>query len=62
LKEGVSVAELIRRSVDRVISGMEGDFRNNLKERARKVTGKYRTAADNLAADHDRHLAEDLDK
>lgn len=62
LKQGVSVAELIRKSVDNYLKQIgEGDKRE-LIERAKEATGKYHTGLKDLAKNHDRYLAEDLQK
>lgn len=55
-REGVSVAELIRRSVDEHLSRVSGHDR---WERARSIVGKFRSKSpDALGRDHDRYLDE----
>jgi hypothetical protein len=54
-REGVSMAELIRRAVDRVIE--ESDDRER-RRRALALLGKYRSGDSDVAANHDRYLDE----
>jgi predicted DNA-binding ribbon-helix-helix protein len=61
-KQGVSMAELIRRSVDNYLGYHNGGDRANLMARAREAAGKYRAVPADLAENHDRYLTEDLHK
>jgi metal-responsive CopG/Arc/MetJ family transcriptional regulator len=54
-REGVSMAELIRRAVDRIIG--ESDDRQQ-RRRARALQGKYRDGATDVATNHDSYLDE----
>ncbi|MBI4304853.1 MAG: ribbon-helix-helix protein, CopG family [Chloroflexi bacterium] len=59
-REGVSVAELIRRSVDEHLARVSGDDR---WERARSIIGKFRSGStDALGRDHDKYLEEAYDE
>lgn len=60
LKSGVSIAELIRRSVDDYLEHLDGGNRRELIERAKKAVGKYHAGLQDLAQNHDRYLAEDF--
>jgi DNA-binding protein Fis len=62
LKQGVSVAELIRKSVDNYLKQIDGGDKLELIERAKEAAGKYHTDLRDLAKNHDRYLAEDLQK
>ena len=59
-REGISIAELIRKSVDAMLraGGIQDDV--SLRHKARKAAGKLR-GPDNLAANHDDYLVEALD-
>lgn len=52
---GVSVAELIRRAVDRVLA--EGDHEERVR-RALAVVGKFSSGVRDAGVEHDRELAE----
>jgi hypothetical protein len=60
LKQGVSVAELIRRSVDYYILNSDVAAQQDLIERAKAAAGKYKSGVTDLAKNHDRYLAEDF--
>lgn len=62
LKQGVSVAELIRKSVDYYLKQIDGGDKRELIERAKEAAGKYHTGLKDLAKNHDRYLTEDLQK
>lgn len=62
LKQGISVAELIRKSVDDYLKHADGGNKQELVERAKEAAGKYRTGLKDLAEKHDQYLAEDLQK
>lgn len=57
LKQGVSVAELIRKSVDNYLKQIDGGDKRELIERAKESAGKYHTGLSDLAQNHDRYLA-----
>lgn len=61
-KSGVSIAALIRRSVDYYIENLNGGGKRELVERAKEAAGKYHTDLKDLARNHDRYLAEDFQK
>jgi hypothetical protein len=60
-REGKSVAELIRISLDAMLrsGGIQDEV--NLRHKARAAAGKLRGPI-NLAADHDKYLAEALEQ
>jgi hypothetical protein len=62
LRQGVSMAELIRRSVDKYLEYHGGGERENLIARAREAAGKYQNAPADLAENHDLYLTEDFHK
>ena len=56
-REGISVAELIRRGVDRIL----GEALNaERRKRALGVTGRFRSGRHDVAKDHDEYLSEDF--
>jgi hypothetical protein len=61
-KQGVSIAELIRRSVDNYIQDVNGADKQELIERAKEATGKYHAGIKDLAKNHDLYLTEDYQK
>jgi hypothetical protein len=58
LSEGVSIAELIRRSVDQYTRGHRQQDREELKRRSLLVIGKYHSGLDDVGENHDRYLAD----
>lgn len=62
LKQGVSVAELIRRSVDHYLEQLDGGEKRELVERAKEAAGKYHAGVKDLAQNHDRYLPGDFQK
>lgn len=55
-QRGVSMAELIRESVERTIEESE---RKEKWRRALGVMGRYRSGLNDVSSDHDKYLAED---
>jgi hypothetical protein len=55
--EGVSMAELIRRSIDRYIQG-EQLLWDERRRKAMSVVGKYASGKQDVSTNHDRYLAE----
>jgi len=56
--QGTSMAEIIRRAVDGVItSGRAGDW-NERQKRALAIVGKFRSGKRDTSRNHDRYLAE----
>lgn len=62
-REGISMAEVIRRAVDAKIREGSGEVPWEEKvRRARAVMGKFRSGIKDLAENHDKYLAEDYMK
>ena len=57
---GKSVAELVRLGVELYLSSRHRPAREELIERARKVTGRFSSALTDVGARHDDYLAEDF--
>lgn len=56
VQRGISVAELIRRGVDRIIEAYAEPDRDEMLRRAAEAAGRYRSAVKNAATEHDRYL------
>ncbi|MFO7904412.1 MAG: CopG family transcriptional regulator [Pirellulaceae bacterium] len=54
---GVSMAEVIRESVDTYLRGGGGNDRTAIKRRALAVTGKFSCGIKDLSTAHDRYFA-----
>jgi hypothetical protein len=62
-KEGVSMAEIIRRAVDAKIRGGMGELPwEERVRRAQAATGKFRSGLKDVAERHDDYLAEEYGK
>jgi 16S rRNA U516 pseudouridylate synthase RsuA-like enzyme len=57
-KEGVSIAEIVRRSVNAYIRTTQGLTDDERRRRALAVAGKYRSGLHDVAREHDRYLDE----
>lgn len=57
-EKGVSVAELIRHSIDHYIHSMKEPTLEEKYERSMSIVGKYRTEETDMGRNHDRYLAE----
>ena len=57
-KLGVSVADLVRQSVDLYLATRQGTDRGEQIERALKVAGRFSSGGANGSMEHDAHLAE----
>jgi Arc/MetJ-type ribon-helix-helix transcriptional regulator len=57
-ERGVSVAELVRRSVDLLARSAGAVDDREQRRRALAIGGRFRSGRKDLAAEHDRHLAE----
>lgn len=55
---GRSMADLIRGSVDALLADPAAAGDAERRERAKRVTGRFRSGAGDLATAHDRHLAD----
>lgn len=58
--EGRSMADIIRESVEALLAGRGVRDRDEVKQRALAAVGNFRSGLGDLAAEHDRYLAEDL--
>ena len=58
-KKGVSMAELIRVSVDRYLQEAEGGMDEDQITQAKEAAGKYGCGISDLAVNHDRYFAQD---
>jgi hypothetical protein len=61
VSKGVSMAEIIRMSVEELIGRQEEKERKQ-KERALSVVGKFSSGLNDLAQNHDKYLVEDFEK
>jgi hypothetical protein len=59
-QQGISVAELIRISVDRLIGSAAVVDAEERRRRAIAAIGRFRSGKTDLSTDHDRYLAEDF--
>ncbi|QUL99372.1 MAG: ribbon-helix-helix domain-containing protein [Candidatus Fermentithermobacillus carboniphilus] len=55
---GVSLAEIVRRAVDRMISEYRGSERDDCISRAIAVAGKFRSGLGDLSVEHDKYFVE----
>ncbi|KAA3659599.1 MAG: CopG family transcriptional regulator [Chloroflexi bacterium] len=58
IERGVSMAELIRQSVDRLIQTTSGQNHSELIEQLTSLAGKYGSGIADLAKNHDDYLDE----
>jgi Arc/MetJ-type ribon-helix-helix transcriptional regulator len=56
--EGLSMAELIRRSVDELLASPKVASGDQRRQRAAALSGRFRSGVSDLSSHHDRHLAE----
>jgi hypothetical protein len=55
---GLSVSELVRNGVDQLLdTSPRSRDRNDLRDRARRLAGRFSSRISDLAAGHDAHLA-----
>lgn len=57
-RKGVSVAEVIRQSIDIAMISEDIPDREEMKERARSIFGKFRDSASDVSENHDNYLSE----
>lgn len=57
-RRGISVAEVIRQSIDIATISEDIPNREEMKERVRSVFGKYRDSASDVSENHDKYLSE----
>ncbi len=57
-QNGVSVAEIIRQSVDTYLGASQRPSREELRERARSIVGKYTSDRSDVSVNHDEYLDE----
>ena len=58
VEEGLSMAELIRRSIDQYLRSTQYRERAELKQKALSVVGKYASGQDDIGLNHDTYLAD----
>lgn len=58
LEQQISVAELIRRSIDNYIQSINQPSLNERRQRALSVVGKFSSEETDLSVNHDLYLAE----
>jgi predicted DNA-binding ribbon-helix-helix protein len=58
LEKGISVAELIRRCIDKYIQSTGQLTSNERRQRALSIVGQFAAEETDLSTDHDRYLAE----
>ncbi len=61
-EEGISVSELVRRGIRRVLEDKRRPGREELWDRAMKIAGKYRSGKSDVAQRHDDYLAKAYEK
>ncbi len=61
-RRGISMAELIRQSIDHLLAGKDERSREELRRRAAAVAGKFRSDRGDVALRHDEYLAEGFGK
>ena len=57
-QNGVSVAEIIRQSVDTYLGASQRPSHEELRERARSIVGKYTSDRSDVSVNHDEYLDE----
>lgn len=57
-ERGVSMAELVRQSVDTMLESPETTDREERKRRALSIIGMFRSDVPDLSTNHDQYLAE----
>jgi len=55
----VSVAELVRQSVDQLLNAPENRRFDEFRRLSIEIIGKYQSGSINISTDHDKYLAED---
>lgn len=58
MAENVSIAELIRQSIDLYLRTMPYRPRDELKQKALSIVGKYASEVDDVSLNHDDYLAD----
>lgn len=58
-RQGVSVAELVRKGVDAILTKENDRSPDELYERALRAAGKFRSGRHDISVRHDDYLAED---
>jgi hypothetical protein len=61
-QQKVSMAELVRRAVDRMLESQREPDRKERWERALGMAGRFRSGRSDVARKHDEHLAEVMGK
>ncbi len=61
-KQHVSVAELIRQSIDATLRSLESPSREEIWRRAKAASGRFSSGYSDISINHDKYLAEDYMK
>jgi hypothetical protein len=54
--EGRSISELVRQGVDELLRTERQRFRDDLKQRAAALSGRFKSGLPDLSTEHDRYL------
>ena len=57
-RKGISVAEVIRQSIDTVLVSEDLPDKDEIRARARSIFGKYQDEASDVSENHDSYLSE----
>jgi hypothetical protein len=57
-REHLSIAEIIRRALDETSTRSVAVSRDELKQRAKSVAGRFTSGRSDVSTEHDRHLDE----
>ncbi len=57
-QSGRSIADLVRESIDAMLTARRQPNRQDRVERALRAAGRFRSGASNVSRKHDRHVAE----
>ena len=61
-RRGISMAELIRQSIDQLLARAGEPSQGELRQRAASVSGRFRSGRTDVAVRHDEYLAEAFEK
>ncbi len=58
VRSGISVAELIRRSVEKLLNASTGLYEEQQKRKAVEAAGRFHSGLKDISLDHDKYLTE----